>query len=395
MTTSARSSDDVSAENSPLFSPIRVGVHRLPHRAAMAPMTRNRAGEGNAPTAMNAEYYTQRASAALIVTEATQVSPRGVGYPNTPGIHTDAQVEGWRRVTDAVHERDGRIFLQLWHVGRISHPSLQPDGARPVAPSAVRPEGEAKTYEGPKPFVTPRALETKEVPGVVETFRDGARRALEAGFDGVEIHGANGYLVDQFLRDGTNRRTDRWGGPVENRARFLLEVTEAAADVWGADRVGVRLSPLSGFNDMGDSDPESTFGHAAARLDELGIAYLHVVEPDPGAGQGRPEPGAAAARDRPVAVRRVRESFSGPLMANNAYDRASAERAIESGFADLVSFGRLFLANPDLPERFAEGAPLNEPDPSTFYGGGEEGYTDYPTRGEAGVATSSEGPASG
>jgi N-ethylmaleimide reductase len=379
MTTSPESRDDAADAGSLLFTPIRVGAHRLPHRAAMAPMTRNRAGEGNAPTEMNAEYYAQRASAALIVTEATQVSPRGVGYPSTPGIHTDEQVEGWRLVTDAVHDRDGRIFLQLWHVGRISHPSLQPDGGRPVAPSAVEPEGEAQTYEGPKPFVTPRALETEEVPQVVEEFREGARRALEAGFDGVEIHGANGYLVDQFLRDGTNRRTDRWGGPVENRARFLLEVTEAAADVWGADRVGVRLSPLSGFNDMSDSDPGTTFGHAAARLDELGLAYLHVVEPDPGEAEGRPEPGSAADRERPAAVRGIREAFSGPLMANNAYDRASAGRAIEEEFADLVSFGRLFLANPDLPERFAEGAPLNEPDPSTFYGGGEEGYTDYPT----------------
>lgn len=382
MTTSPQSRDDATDADSPLFHPIAAGSHRLPNRVAMAPMTRNRAGEGNAPTEMNAEYYAQRASAALVVTEATQVSPRGVGYPNTPGIHTDRQVEGWRLVTDAVHERGGRIFLQLWHVGRISHPSLQPDGDRPVAPSAVRPEGRAQTYEGPKPFVAPRALETGEVPEVVEEFREGARRAREAGFDGVEIHGANGYLVDQFLRDGTNRRTDRWGGSVENRVRFLLEVTGAAADVWGPDRVGVRLSPLSGFNDMSDSDPETTFGHAAARLDELGLAYLHVVEPDPGGGDGRPEPGSAADRQRPAAVRRIREVFSGPLMANNAYDRASAERAIEAGFADLVSFGRLFLANPDLPERFAGDAPLNEPDPSTFYGGGEEGYTDYPTQEE-------------
>lgn len=377
MTTSPESRD--ADAGSPLFTPIQAGAHRLPHRVAMAPMTRNRAGEGNAPTETNAEYYAQRASAAMVVTEATQVSPRGVGYPNTPGIHTGEQVDGWRLVTDAVHDRGGTIFLQLWHVGRISHPSLQPDGGRPVAPSPVKPEGRAQTYEGPKPFVTPRALETEEVPEVVEEFREGARRAREAGFDGVEIHGANGYLVDQFLRDGTNRRTDRWGGPVESRARFLLEVAEAAADVWGADRVGVRLSPLSGFNDMSDSDPETTFGHAAARLDELGLAYLHVVEPDPGEGAGRPEPGSATDRERPAAVRRIREAFSGPLMANNAYDRASAGRAIEEGFADLVSFGRLFLANPDLPERFAEGAPLNEPDPSTFYGGGDEGYTDYPT----------------
>ena len=339
-------------------------------------MTRNRAGEGNAPTRINAEYYAQRASAGLIITEATQVSPRGVGYPDTPGIHSGAQVEGWRRVTDAVHERGGRIFLQLWHVGRISHPALQPEGERPVAPSAVRPEGEARTPEGSQPFVTPRALETEEVAGVVDAFRAGARRAREAGFDGVEVHGANGYLVDQFLRDGTNRRDDRYGGSVEDRARFLDEVVEAAVDVWGAGRVGVRLSPLSGFNDMCDADPAATFGHAAARLDDHGLAYLHVVEPDP--GDGRPTPGDALDRERPEVLGRIRDAFTGPLMANDGYDRDAAERAIRSGFADLVSFGRPFLANPDLPERLAERAPLNEPDRSTFYGGGEEGYTDYP-----------------
>jgi N-ethylmaleimide reductase len=246
---------DPPMARSDLFAPFDLGGLALPNRIVMAPMTRNRAGPGNVPTALNAEYYAQRASAGLIVTEATQVSPQGVGYPGTPGIHTDAQVEGWRRVTDAVHRAGGRIFLQLWHVGRISHPSLQPDGVLPVAPSAIAAEGEAFTPRGLQPFVVPRALEVAEIPGVVAQFEEGAWRAQAAGFDGVEIHGANGYLIDQFLRDGTNRRTDRYGGSVENRARFLLEVTEAVAGVWGADRVGVRLSPWSDFNSMRDSDP--------------------------------------------------------------------------------------------------------------------------------------------
>jgi N-ethylmaleimide reductase len=351
-----------------MFAPIRVGPYELPHRIVMAPMTRNRAGRGNVPTPLNATYYAQRASAGLIITEATQVSPQGVGYPNTPGIHTDEQVAGWRRVTSAVQRRRGRIFLQLWHVGRISHPYYQPGGALPVAPSAIRPKGEIYTPEGPKPFVTPRALDASEIPVIVRQFAEGARRARDAGFDGVELHAANGYLIDQFLRDGTNRRTDRYGGAVENRARFLLELTEAVCAVWGADRVGVRLSPVSSFNDMADSDPARTFAYAAERLNALGVAYVHVVE--------HITPEAPAPRITPL----VRAAFRGPLMVNDGYDRALAEAAVTEGRADLVSFGKPFLANPDLPERFAEGAPLNVPEPSTFYGGDERGYTDYPTR---------------
>jgi N-ethylmaleimide reductase len=346
-----------------LFTPIQLGALALPNRIVMAPMTRNRAGAGNVPGALAAEYYRQRASAGLIVTEATQVSSQGVGYPGTPGIHDELQVAGWRRVTDAVHAAGGRIFLQLWHVGRISHPSLQPDGALPVAPSAIAAAGDAFTASGPQPFVTPRALATAEIPGVVGQFENGARLARAAGFDGVEIHGANGYLIDQFLRDGTNRRTDRYGGSLENRARFLLEVTEAVAGVWGADRVGVRLSPQSDFNDMHDSDPRATFGHAALALAPFGLAYLHVVEPV----------GTAT----PLALD-LKEAFEGPLMVNGGYTRPLAEAVLARGEADLVSFGAPFLANPDLPLRLARNAPLNAPDPATFYGGDAHGYTDYP-----------------
>jgi N-ethylmaleimide reductase len=350
-----------------LFSPLQLGALALPNRIVMAPMTRNRAGPGNVPGALAAEYYQQRASAGLIVSEATQVSPQGVGYPGTPGIHSLDQVAGWRRVTDVVHAEGGRIFLQLWHVGRISHPSLQPDGTLPVAPSAIAAKGDAFTASGPQPFVTPRALETAEIPGVVAQFEAGARHALAAGFDGVEIHAANGYLVDQFLRDGSNHRTDRYGGSLENRARFLLEVTEAVAGVWGPGRVGVRISPQGDFNSMSDSDPRATFGHAALALSPLGLAYLHVVEPA----------GALPEGARPLAPD-LKAAFEGPLMVNGGYTRPLAEAALARGEADLVSFGASFLANPDLPLRLAHNAPLNTPDPATFYGGTERGYTDYP-----------------
>ena len=350
-----------------LLSPVKLGPYDLPNRIVMAPMTRNRAEEGNRPGPMNVTYYAQRASAGLIVTEATQVSPQGVGYPNTPGIHTPEQIAGWRLVTDAVHARGGRIFLQLWHVGRISHPSLQPGGALPVAPAAIQPAGTAYTYEGPKTFVTPRALATEEIPGVVAQFRTGAENALQAGFDGVEIHAANGYLIDQFLRDGTNRRTDRYGGSVENRARFLFEVVEAVTEVWGPGRVGVRLSPLGAFNDMRDSDPAALFGYVAERLSDYPLAYLHMIEIDEDDWR-RPE----------FDFGRLRRRYRGLYIANGGYDRERASRAIQDGEADLIAFGRLFLANPDLPERFRQNAPLNTPDPSTFYGGGERGYIDYP-----------------
>jgi N-ethylmaleimide reductase len=350
-----------------LFTPVRLARHTLANRVVMAPMTRNRAGAGNVPGALNALYYAQRASAGLIVTEGSQVSPRGVGYPDTPGIHSDAQVEGWRRVTEAVHGEGGRIFLQLWHVGRVSHPSVQADGGLPVAPSAVAAEGALYTPAGPLAYPVPRALETEEVAGVVEEFAAGARNALRAGFDGVELHGANGYLIDQFLRSGSNRRTDRYGGPVENRARFLLQVTAAVADVWGGDRVGVRFSPTGAYNGMSDSDPAGTFGYAAHALNRFGLAYLHVTEP-----VDTPE----AARVAPL----LRQVFRGPLVLNGGYDRAAADAAIAAGAADLVAFGTAFLANPDLPARLAAGARLNTPDRATFYGGDARGYTDYPFR---------------
>ncbi len=366
MSTTNDTPDQAGTADGPidLFTPVAVGAHDLKNRIVMAPMTRNRAGEGNVPHALNAEYYAQRAGAGLIVTEGTQISPQGLGYPATPGIHSEAQIAGWKAVTEAVHARDGKIFLQLWHVGRISHPSLQPDGALPVAPSAIRPEGEGMTYEGPKPFVAPRALETAEIPGIVDDYRRGAANALAAGFDGVEIHGANGYLIDQFLRDGTNTRSDAYGGSVENRARFMLEVTEAVADVWGADRVGLRLSPAGSFNSMSDSDPDATFGHAAQALNRFGLAYLHVVQDLSGA---------------PVDWAALRAAFDGPYMINGGFDRDRANEALARGAADLVSFGSRYLANPDLAERFARGAPLNAPDQATFYGGDHRGYTDYPT----------------
>lgn len=359
-----------SHETQPLLTPVQVGPYTLSNRMVMAPMTRNRAGEGNVPGPLAALYYEQRASAGLIVTEASQVSEQGVGYPNTPGIHTDAQVEGWRRVTEAVHARGGRIFLQLWHVGRISHSSLQPGGALPVAPSAIAAEGRVRMAAGVVPYETPRALELAEIPGVVKQFEDGARRALEAGFDGVELHAANGYLIDQFLRDGSNRRTDEYGGPVENRARFLVEVTEAVARVWGADRVGVRLSPVSPYNGMSDSDPLATFAHAAGALGRFGLAYLHVIAPqalDP------------LSPDSEIA-RAMKARFGGTVVLNGGYSRETGNALLAEGLAKLVAFGVPFLANPDLVERFAEGLPLNTPDPSTFYGGGEKGYIDYPTR---------------
>ena len=362
---------DQQEQHPTLFSPVQVGPYTLRNRIVMAPMTRNRAGEGNVPTDLMALYYKQRSSAGLIVTEATQVCQEGQGYISTPGIHTDAQTAGWRRVTESVHGSGGRIFLQLWHVGRISHTLFQPNGGAPVAPSAIAAEGSTFTPEGPKPFSTPRALELAEIPGVVSKYAEGARRALEAGFDGVEIHGANGYLVDQFLRDGSNHRTDAYGGPVENRARFLLEVTEAVTQVWGADRVGVRLSPTGAFNSMSDSDPEKTFGYAARELDRFGLAYLHVVEP------------VGTTSVAPL----LHAAFRGPFILNGGYDRETGNAALARGEADLISFGSLYLANPDLPERFAEGAALNPPDRATFYGGDHRGYTDYPTRDAVTAAT--------
>jgi N-ethylmaleimide reductase len=355
-----------------LLSPVKLGPYELPNRIVMAPLTRNRAGAGNVPTQINAEYYAQRASAGLIVTEASQVSPQGMGYPQTPGIYSKEQVEGWRLVTDAVHERGGRIFLQLWHVGRISHPSLQPNGTLPVAPSAIAPEGEAATYEGEQPFVTPRALETQEIPDIIEQYRQGAENALAAGFDGVEIHSANGYLLDQFLQDGSNQRTDQYGGSIENRARLLLEVTEAVTSVWGADRVGVRLSPSGTFNSMYDSNPEPLFSYVVNSLDRFGLAYLHIVEP-------RVDGNITLDRSTGFPASYFRPIFHSTIITAGGYDRESGNEVLAAGDADLVAYGRLFIANPDLPKRFALNAPLNTPDRSTFYGGDQRGYTDYPT----------------
>jgi N-ethylmaleimide reductase len=356
-----------------LFFPFRIGPLALPNRIVMAPMTRNRAGPGNVPTALNASYYAQRAGAGLIVAEASQVSPQGLGYPGTPGIHSAEQTAGWRLVTEAVHTAGGRIFLQLWHVGRISHPSLQPGGALPIAPSAIAPAGQAWTLEGMKPYVTPRALETAEIPGIVEQFRQGAANAKAAGFDGVEVHAAHGYLLDQFLRDKTNRRTDAYGGSATNRARLLVEVMEAVAAEWGAARLGVHLSPANlAFNDISDSDPAQTFSTAVRALDRLGLGYLHLVEPGPADPVG-PGPRLDAAFFRPL--------WHSALVANKAYDLSRANAALRSGAADLISFATLFIANPDLPERFRCGAGFNAAERKTFYGGGAAGYTDYPTLG--------------
>jgi len=363
-----------------LFTPLQMGPYTLANRIVMAPLTRNRAGAGNVPQPMSVEYYRQRASAGLIITEGSQISPAAVGYPATPGIHSPEQIAGWKQVTDAVHGRGGRIFLQLWHCGRISHPSLLDTGTLPVAPSAIKPEGQAFTYRGLQPFVTPRALETAELPGIIEDYRKAAQNALAAGFDGVEIHAANGYLLDQFLRDGTNRRTDRYGGSIANRARLLLEVVDAVIDVFGRERIGVRISPHARGDGIADSDPASIFGYTAGALSERGIAYLHLIEAaKPGLPQSPPE---GAEPLMPL----LRRAFNGPLIVNGGYDKASANAVIAAGAADLVAFAALFIANPDLVARLRRDAPLNPPDPSSFHQGGAKGYIDYPTLDETAAA---------
>jgi len=353
-----------------LFRPVRLGRCQLANRIVMAPLTRSRSGSDGVPrSSLMATYYQQRASAGLIIAEGTNISPQGRGYAFTPGIYNQAQIDGWRPVTEAVHAKDGRIFVQLWHVGRISHPSLQPGGALPVAPSAIRPNVDAFTEQGFQPCVTPRPLETAEIPGVVEQYRHAARCALAAGFDGVEIHAANGYLIEQFLRDSTNQRTDLYGGTRENRVRLLLQVAEAVAKECGGDRVGVRLSPVTPANDIApDSDPVAAYGHAVEQLNAFGLAYLHVIE---GATQG---PRDAVNFDFQV----LRRAFKGLYVANNGYDLALALAARRANHADLIAFGRAFIANPDLVERLRLGAKLNTPDRKTFFGGGQEGYTDYP-----------------
>jgi len=356
-----------------LFTPFRAGALSLDHRVVMAPLTRMRASPGDLPNALMRTYYTQRTSpGGLIISEATPVAREGYGYANAPGIYDDAQIEGWRTVTDAVHASGGKIVMQLWHVGRQSHHDLQPDGGAPVAPSAIQAEGDAYTPNGAAPFSMPRALERHEIPAIIEQFRQGAARARAAGFDGVEIHGANGYLPDQFLQTGTNHRTDDYGGPIENRARFLLEVTQAAIDVWGADRVGVRLSPSGTYGSMSDDNPQETFGYVAEKLDEKHIAYLHVVEP-------RIKGTELIEKSDAVAAKHLRTRFKGTLIAAGGFDGNSAEAILQSGDADAVAFGRSFISNPDLPARLRENLPLTRYDRSTFYGGNAHGYTDYPT----------------
>jgi N-ethylmaleimide reductase len=348
-----------------LFSPITIGPHTLRNRMVMAPLTRNRAGEGNVPQDMNVEYYRQRASAGLIISEATQVSPDGVGYPATPGIHDPEQIAGWQKVTSAVHDEGGLIFLQLWYCGRISHPDLLPNNQQPVSASAVRAEGEAVTFEGMKPFVEPRALETSEIPDIIDQYCKASINAKKAGFDGVEVHSANGYLLDQFLRDSTNQRDDKYGGSIENRARLTLEVVDAVAQIWDPSQVGVRVSPDNSFNDIRDSNPQALFNFVAEALSTKRLGYLHVVE---GGFMGEHE----------VDYDQIRQRYEGNYMANLGYDKQKAQAAIANGHADLVSFGSLFLANPDLVARFETDAELNTPDQATFYGGDEHGYTDYP-----------------
>ncbi len=354
-----------------LFTPFTMGDVELPNRILLAPLTRGRTGADRVPNDIMIEYYRQRATAGLIITEATIISPQAAGYVNTPGIYNRQQVRGWQRITEGVHAAQGRIFLQLWHMGRSSHPDFQPGGALPVAPSAIAIRGaECHTFMGKKPYPVPRALEIGEIPGIVADYANATRLARDAGFDGVEIHGANGYLIDQFLRDGTNRRTDRYGGSVENRARFLLEVTEAVVGAWRPERVGLRLSPTGAFGDMSDSNPAAIFGHAVAQLNQFGLGYLHVTEPLPGHPFGT---------DLPPVAPLLRRTFQGPFIINGGYDAQSGARAIDEGEADLVSYGVPFLTSPDLVERFRIGEPLNPPDVATFYRGGAKGYIDYPT----------------
>ncbi|MCP5158599.1 MAG: alkene reductase [Gammaproteobacteria bacterium] len=345
-----------------LFDSLRLGDLLLPNRIVMAPLTRSRAGAVRVPNALMAEYYAQRASAGLIITEATSVTPQGVGYADTPGIWSAEQVTGWKLITQAVHHKGGRIFLQLWHVGRISHP-LFLNGELPVAPSAIAPAGHVSLVRPETPYVTPRALERDEIPGIIEAYRQGAANAKAAGFDGVEIHGANGYLLDQFLQDSTNHRTDDYGGSIENRARLMLEVTDAVISVWGSHHVGMHLAPRGDAHSMGDSNPLATFGYVAAELGRRQIAFICARE--------------YAAPDR--IGPRIKATFGGVFIANEQFTKESAEQAIASGDADAVAFGKAFIANPDLPKRFRQNAPLNPPDTMTFYQGGINGYIDYPT----------------
>jgi N-ethylmaleimide reductase len=356
-----------------LFEPFKLGPLTLPNRLVMAPLTRNRALAGLVPNPLAVEYYGQRASAGLLVGEATQVSQQGQGYQDTPGIYSKEQVAGWRKVTDRVHERGGRIFLQLWHVGRISHVSLQQNNQAPVAPSAIR--AKAKTFVGGTfaDVSEPRALSLQEISGVIESFRKGAANALAAGFDGVEVHGANGYLLEQFAKDGTNKRTDAYGGGIENRAKLMLEVAKAVAAEAGPNRTGIRISPVTPANDISDSNPQPLYDYIVDRLSALKLVYIHVVE----GATGGPRDIA------PFDYGSLRKRFKGAYIANNGYDFDLANKVLAANEADLIAFGKPFIANPDLVERLQRGAPLNAPDKATFYGGGAKGYTDYPALGDS------------
>ena len=366
-----------------LFSPLQIGPFRLAHRAAMAPLTRMRAERADlAPRPLNAEYYGQRAtSGGLIIAEASPVMPGGYGNPGVPGIYSEAQIKGWRAVVDAVHARGGLIFLQLWHVGHVSHSSFQPGGALPVSASAVPISADLKTMTAERevtPYETPRALETSEIADVVEGFRQAARNALKAGFDGVEIHGANGYLIEQFLQSRTNLRSDRYGGSIENRARFLMDITHAVIEIWEASRVGVRLSPYGIANDSGEADPMPLYSHVVQALNPLGLAYLHFIEPR-SSGAGRAE---VNHQNVPSAMVLFRPIWRGVLMTAGGFSGETAEAAIAAGHADAIAFGRIFISNPDLPRRLREGLPLTPYNRATFYGGEAAGYTDYPVYGE-------------
>jgi 2,4-dienoyl-CoA reductase-like NADH-dependent reductase (Old Yellow Enzyme family) len=344
-----------------LLDPIQIGDLSLPNRIIMAPLTRCRAEPGRIPGELMVEYYRQRACAGMILSEATSVTPMGVGYPDTPGIWSEEQVAGWKKITDAVHAKGGKILLQLWHVGRISDP-VYLDGELPVAPSAIKPAGHVSLVRPKKDYVTPRALETAEIPGVIEAYRKGAENARKAGFDGVEIHGANGYLLDQFLQSSTNTRTDNYGGSLENRARLMLDITDAVLSVWEPGRVGMHLAPRADGHDMGDDNRAETFGYVATELGKRGIAFICTREH---AGEDSLGP-------------KLKELFGGTYIANEGFDRELGNKWIAEGKADAVAFGKLYIANPDLVKRFALDAPLNEPMPETFYASGAEGYADYP-----------------
>lgn len=359
---------EVAASNAPLFGTAQMKGLALANRMVMAPLTRGRAGPSRTPNALMAEYYGQRATAGLIIAEATAISARGYGWVGSPGIYTQAHAEGWQGVTSAVHQRGGKIFLQLWHMGRVSHPDFL-DGATPVGPSAIAAAGESYTPTGKKRYVTPRALTEQEIASTVNDYAQATRLAREAGFDGVEVHAANGYLLDQFLRDGSNQRTDAYGGSIQKRQRFLLEVVAAVAKAWSADRVGVRVSPTNDFNDMSDTQPAATFTQAAQALSRFGLAYLHVVEPLTRAASAKPE-----SRIHP----QMRAAFDGSLILNGNYDAKTGAAALQAREADMIAYGRPFLGNPDLVARYRGGAGLNKLDVSTFYTDGAKGYTDYP-----------------